>query len=113
MYIMLLGILRATVFATYTTYVTFSMFVTLSVFVATGGVLTPRKVFTVFSLYFLLAEMCVHCLATCFLVISEMQVSIRRIEVGTQINVNLWWHALMNRHFCLWKKKHRLTTMKV
>ncbi len=61
-------------------------FVVFSVYTATGGILTPKKVFTVLSLIIILKLHGVHAVVYTAVAISEGLVAISRISVSSNIH---------------------------
>lgn len=59
------------------------MFIVFSVYAATGGVLTPKKVFTTLSLLIVLRLTTVHFLVQNFLAFAEGRVATIRLQVST------------------------------
>ncbi len=76
------GLVRAFGLAFMIVSVTIMTFLVFSVYTATGGILSPKKVFTVLSLLLILRLTSVHFLVQNSLAMSEGFVAISRINVS-------------------------------
>ena len=76
------SMIRAINFAIFTVSLTTIMFLVFSVYTGTGGVLSPKKVFTILSLTATLRVNSIHFFVLCVLGLSEIFVAISRIQVG-------------------------------
>ena len=73
-------------------------FATFSTYTALGNVLTPRKVFTVISLFTVMRLFFYHLVVLGALGISEVWVSLKRIEVSVCVCVRVRVHAYIYVH---------------
>ena len=78
------SLIKAIFQACYSSLLSILSFITFSTYAALGNVLTPRKVFTVISLYAIIGMYFYYELFMCILGLSEMWVSLKRIEVCIQ-----------------------------
>ena len=75
------SMIRAINFAVFTVSLTTIMFLVFSVYIGTGGILSPKKVFTILSLTATLRINSIHFFVLCVLGMSEMFVAVSRIQV--------------------------------
>ena len=75
------GIVRAFSLAFMIVSITIMTFIVFSVYTGTGGVLTPKKVFTILSLLITLRLFCVHYAVKNALFMTEGYVALSRIQV--------------------------------
>lgn len=65
----------------YTSVVTLMMALVFLPYTATGGILTPRKVFSTLFLFTILAKFSIYFVVKCLFYTSEARVALRRIKV--------------------------------
>lgn len=81
------SMIRAINFALFTVSLTIIMFLVFSVYTGTGGVLSPKKIFTILSLTATLRVNSIHFFVLCVLGLSEIFVAISRIQVGNSYRI--------------------------
>ena len=76
------------------------MYVVFTVYTATGGELTPKKVFTTLSLVFTLHLTTVSFLTVAILGVVEASVATRRLQVSIHL-IGIYLNALLYDSLCL------------
>eukprot|EP00731_Ephydatia_muelleri_P021706 Em0014g297a len=80
------SLIRATNFALFTVSLTVITFLVFSVYTATGGALSPRKVFTILSLTATLRVSSIHFFVLAILNLSDTAVAITRIQAMLEVD---------------------------
>ena len=75
------SIIRALSLSYYSVYVPLVMFVMFSVYATGGGIISPKRVFTILSLLSVVRAFAVHFFANGVLMVSEAKVALKRIQV--------------------------------
>ena len=81
------SIIRALNLSCFTVYVPLAMFAMFSVYAASGGLITPKRVFTILSLLSVARLLSIHLFIIEVLLISEGIVALKRIQVFTLVIV--------------------------
>ena len=94
------GLVNAAFLGFVAVFVNVVMYVVFTVYTATGGELTPKKVFTTLSLVFTLHLTTVSFLTQGILGIVEASVATRRLQVSIHL-IGIYLNALLYDSLCL------------